>query len=142
MLEKGAGYGGAALQWIASYLAERSQRVIVGSASSEAVPLVFGIPQGSVLGPLLFSVYTSQLGRVIERFQMGRQFFADDTQILNSFPPDPTVARNALQRLESCCVAVKAWMTRNRLKLNDDKTEALLCGPRARREQIGISAVQ
>ncbi|PVD29105.1 hypothetical protein C0Q70_11702 [Pomacea canaliculata] len=82
-----AGIQGAALQWIASYLAERSQRVIVGSASSEAVPLVCGVPQGSVLGPLLFSVYVSQLGRVIERFQMGRQFFADDTQILNSFPP-------------------------------------------------------
>ncbi|PVD30942.1 hypothetical protein C0Q70_10217 [Pomacea canaliculata] len=120
-LSSEAGIQGAALQWIASYLAERSQRVIVGSASSEAVPLI---------------------GRVIERFQMGSQFFADDTQILNSFPPDPAVARVALQRLESCCVAVKAWMTSNRLKLNDVKTEALLCGPRARREQIGISAVQ
>ncbi|PVD32958.1 hypothetical protein C0Q70_08405 [Pomacea canaliculata] len=141
-LSSEAGIQGAALQWIASYLAERSQRVIVGSASSEAVPLVCGVPQCSVLGPLLFSLYVSQLGRVIERFQMGRQFFADDTQILSSFSPDPAVARVALQRLESCCVAVKAWMTSNRLKLNDDKTEALLCGPRARREQIGISAVQ
>ncbi|PVD20251.1 hypothetical protein C0Q70_20748 [Pomacea canaliculata] len=88
-LSSEAGIHGAALQWIDSYLAERSQRVIVGSASSEAVPLVCGVPQGSVLGPFLFSVYTSQLGRVIERFQMGRQFFADDTQILNSFPPPP-----------------------------------------------------
>ncbi|PVD19379.1 hypothetical protein C0Q70_19867 [Pomacea canaliculata] len=85
-LSSEAGIQGAALQWIASYLAERSQIVIVGSASSEAVPLVCGVPQGSILGPLLFSLYVSQLGQVIERFQMGRQFFADDTQILNSFP--------------------------------------------------------
>ncbi|PVD29372.1 hypothetical protein C0Q70_08623 [Pomacea canaliculata] len=89
-LSSEAGIQGAALQWIASYLAERSQRVIVGSASSEAVPLVCGVPQGSVLGPLLFSVYVSQLRRVIERFQMGRQFFANDTQILSSSPPPPT----------------------------------------------------
>jgi hypothetical protein len=131
-----------ALQWFASYLSGRSQRVIVGAAFSEEVSLVCGVPQGSVLGPILFSLYTSQLGRVIERFQIGRQFFADDTQLLNTLPPDPALARSALERLESCCVAVKSWMTRNRLKLNDDKTEALLCGPKARRELISTSAVQ
>jgi hypothetical protein len=83
-----------------------------------------------------------KLGRVIERFKLGRQFFADDTQLLNTLPPDPALARSALERLESCCVAVNSWMTRNRLKLNDDKTEALLCGPKARRELISTSAFQ
>ena len=111
---------GNALEWFASYLADRSQRVVVGHVPSSEISLTCGVPQGSVLGPLLFSLYTSQLGRVIENFQLGRQFFADDSQLLTMFPPDP-MARAALERLESCCVAVKSWMIRQRHCCVDQK---------------------
>ena len=65
-----AGIAGNALEWFASYLADRSQRVVVGHVPSSEVSLTCGVPQGSVLGSLLFSLYTSQLGRVIENFQL------------------------------------------------------------------------
>ena len=68
--------------------------------------------------------------------------FANDSQLLSHFPPDSLVAKEVLARVESCCVSVKTWMTRNRLKLNDDKTEVLLCGPKARRDQIDCNSLQ
>ena len=137
-----AGIGGTVLQWISSYLTDRTQKVIVGASFSEDKTLTCGVPQGSVLGPLLFSVYTSQLGKVIEQSGVDRHFYADDSQLYCSFPPDPLSAKSALERLEACCSAVKIWMTRNRLKLNDEKTEALLCGTKTKRKVVGISSVQ
>ena len=144
LLERLLGYAGikeTVLQWFSLYLADRMQTVIVGSSSSSPTALSCGVPQGSVLGPVLFLLYTSQLGKVIERFHIDRQFFADDTQLLNSFLPDPVAAKEALSRVEACLLAVQSWMTRNRLKLNANKTEAILCGSKARRELSQICGV-
>jgi len=137
-----AGISETALRWFTSYLADRTQSVVVGSSSSAPSALSCGVPQGSVLGPILFSLYTSQLGRVIEHFNVDRQLFADDTQLLNSFPPNPDAAKKAVERVESCCLAVKSWMTRNRLKLNDDKTEVILFGSKVNIEKSQIESVQ
>ena len=65
-LRNEVGITGTALHWFSSYLADRTQRVIVNLASSQETPLICGVPQGSVLGPILFLVYTSQLGKIIE----------------------------------------------------------------------------
>ena len=74
-LKSSSGINETALQWFESYLTNRSQTVLVGSSFSDKSELVCGVPQGSVLGPILFSLYTSDLGRLIESFNIGRQFF-------------------------------------------------------------------
>ena len=69
----------AALAWFASYLSGRSQRVLVNGERSDGYPLPFGVPQGSCLGPLLFSAYASKLFEVTKLYLSNAQAFADDT---------------------------------------------------------------
>lgn len=118
------GISGFALAWFESYLSDRTQCVFVDGHYSKSVPVQLGVPQGSVLGPVLFILYTKPLTSLIKAHSIPNQSFADDTQIHESCHPDqlgPTI-----QRLQSCISDIRSWMTHNKLKLNDDKTEALL----------------
>ena len=81
--------------------------MLVGSSFSDKSSLNCGVSQGSVLGPILFSIYTSTLGKVIESFGIGRQFFADNTQLVKSFLPDPEILKDVITNLESCCLEIK-----------------------------------
>ena len=136
------GISGVAHQWFGSYLMDRTQRVVVRQASSQVVPLVCGVPQGSVLGPLLFAIYTGQLGQIIERYGLCRKVFADDTELYKSFHPDDQSAAAAVQSVEECCAVIKTWMSSNRLKLNDEKTEAILCGSDANRQKVPLASIK
>ena len=86
--------------------------------------LCFGVPQGSVLGPVLFILYKKSLSNLIERHSISSQSFADDTQLLDSCHPDHL--DTSVQRMQNCISEVKSWMDCNKLKLNDDKTESIL----------------
>jgi len=141
-LSQEVGIKGLALQWFKSYLIERTQTVVVSTSKSSPETLACGVPQGSVLGPILFSLYTSQLGKLIGNFGIQRHFYADDSQLYNSFPPDPIIARKEVKRLEECCIHVKSWMIKNRLKLNDSKTEAILCGSKAKKDLVRLENIQ
>ena len=123
-LSKLYGVSGSALAWFESYLRDRTQTVLVDGQTSDAAVLSFGVPQGSVLGPILFILYTKPLSSLIQSHSVSNQSFADDTQLYNSTSPQH--ALSTLDTLESCISDVKSWMTENKLKLNDDKTEALL----------------
>jgi hypothetical protein len=127
-LENDTGVKDVCLRWFQSYLANRMQHVDVDGMSSTPVELSCGVPQGSVLGPVLFCIYTAKLGTLIEECGVNRQLFADDTGVYDSFPPDTLSVESGVQKLENCCSRIKDWMSTNMLKLNDDKTEALLCG--------------
>ena len=89
--------------------------------------LKYGVPQGSVLGPALFSDYVSPVVSLIQSFGINAHCYADDTQLYVSFTPgvDEVEVRN---RLESCISELRVWMNKNRLKLNDKKTEFIIFG--------------
>lgn len=123
-LNKHYGISGTALTWFQSYLTGRKQTVAVDGYRSGSAEVAFGVPQGSVLGPVLFIMYTKPLSNLIETCSIASQSFVDDTQLHDSFAPDRALA--ASQNIEKCIIKVKTWMTENKLKLNDDKTESLL----------------
>ena len=121
------GVKGTALQWFRSYLNNHIQSVIVNNVVSSPSPLKFGVPQGSVLGPLLFCTYMIPLGDIIRKHGMMFHIYADDTQIYCFFNAKiPSTADLALDKMRACIKQIRAWMIQSRLKLNDDKTEFIV----------------
>ena len=116
------------LQWFTSFLLDRSQSVQIHDKCSAPSSLQYGVPQGSVLGPVLFSLYTCSLGEIMRKYNVNYHFYADDSQIYVSFKPTQSDADCALNKLESCVNEIREWMTNNFLKLNDDKSEIVVFG--------------
>ncbi|CAM4572394.1 unnamed protein product [Leuciscus chuanchicus] len=117
------GITGTSLHWFESYLTGRSFKVAWRGEVSRAHQLTTGVPQGSVLGPLLFSIYTTSLGHIIQAHGFSYHCYADDTQLFLSFQPDdPTVAA----RVSSCLADISTWMKEHPLQLNLAKTELLV----------------
>ena len=119
---------GKALDWFSSYLSDRVQAVN-GQVSSQK-KLHYWVPQSSVLGPILVTLYIQPLSKVISPSRCGHHKFADDTQLHQSSTPSDFYS--LIVDVERCVDSVGIWMTGNRLKLNNDKTEALLVGSRKR----------
>ena len=110
--------------WIKSYLSNRKQKIKIGDSFSEAVILPFGVPQGSVLGPLLFTLYTSPLSQVISKFNVTHHLYTDDTQIYLAV--DSRNFDSSIEELTECLKSVQEWMVGVKLKLNPKKTNLSL----------------
>ena len=115
----------AALSWFASYLANRCYYVSLDGARSDDIEITCGVPQGSVLGPILFLIYLLPLGHILRNHCMNFHFYADDGQIYIKTQPNPTDTVNSLN---NCLKDIQAWMSNSFLQLNGSKTEAILIG--------------
>ena len=133
------GIDGVALEWIRSFLTDRTQQVFYQGSLSRIGRLEFGVPQGSVLGPLLFLLYTSGLFRLIENHGLVAHSYADDTQVHLSVPESDIAT--AVQRFTECVESIEDWMSANRLKMNADKTQVIWMGSGQRMGRIDISEI-
>ena len=120
------GFAGVVLEWVRSYVTERSQYVHFNGESSNVVHLECGVPQGSVLGPLLYILYTTDLTRIVDKHGLKAHSYADDLQIYSHV--DTAQTSSLVLRLSSCVEDVKNWMAQNRLRLNPAKTELIWLG--------------
>ena len=117
---------GVVLKWIKSYLLDRKFMVLINRSSSFECSLEIGVPQGSILGPLLFILYTKDLKEIVTKYGLSIHLYADDTQIYFSF--DVHSACPDLAIIKKCFADIKVWMCSNYLILNDEKNEFMDIG--------------
>ena len=124
------GISGKAFEWFSSYLSDRFQSVSVNGRVSSQKKHHYGVPQGSVLCPILFALYTQPLHDIISKRKCNHHKFSDDTQLRKS--SSQSDFHSLIHDIEQCVDSVGSWMTGIRLKLNNDKTETFLVGCRRR----------
>ena len=134
------GAEGGSLAWVDSYLRNRRQCIVIGDHMSQEAELTYGVPQGSVLGPLLFSAYVSPLGELIRGYGLQFHSYADDTQVYVSFNPrDSESIKHAVENVEQCLAHVRLWMAHNFLKLNEEKTEIVVI---SNHKQLSVPSIK
>ena len=134
-LENWVGLSGSVLKWFESYLKNRDYFVSIGNYTSEHTNMTCGVPQGSVLGPLLFNIYMLPLAQIMENNKISYHSYADDTQIYITLSPGNY---SPIQQLNMCIEQINDWMCQNFLKLNEEKTEVVVFG--AKEERLKVSA--
>ena len=127
-MQRSLGITGLALDWLSTYLSGRSQFVKIGEAQSAVTLNSYGVPQGSVLGPTLFSCYVAPIARLISSFGVQFHQYADDTQLyIGVSPADVAVTEDVMNR---CTSALEDWFSQNGMCLNPAKSEVLVLGTR------------
>ena len=136
-LKSHVGVTEATIDWFSSYLSNRRQTVVINGTSRTdclqsdtpaSYPLRYGVPQGSVLGPILFNIYLRPLGDVIRKHGLKCHFYADDSQLYISARPNSADVESQIDILEACCRDIRSWLSFNYLKLNDGKTDIIILG--------------
>ena len=123
-LQTDFGFTDTVLQWFSSYLTDRTHYVSLCNHCSDFAPVHSDVPQGSVLGPILFTMYVKPLSAIIDSHSVIHHSFADDLQLQMSASPDRI--SELLHSMQSYISDVKAWATANMLKLNYSRTELML----------------
>ena len=118
------GIRGTMLPWFSTYLSGRLQMIKVNGVTSKPKLLDCRVPHGSVLGPILFTIYTASLGQLLRQLDVQYHLYADDSQLWVIFKPPER--DTAIGQMEKCIVSVQKWMLSHELKINDDKTEFLV----------------
>ena len=124
ILKSWFGVNSTPLAWIKSYLDHRSFQVQVGTALSQAIEVPYAVPQGSLLGPVLFICYISTLSDIIQDTSASMLGYADDYAVYKSFSPTNEVS--ALKELTELTMRIRDWMKSSFLKMNDSKTELVI----------------
>ena len=134
------GIRGTVLAWFTSCLKDRTQRIRLGNNTSESITIKFGVPQGSVLGPVLFNLYIRSIYRLVQMLSFDIIGYADDHQILKSFITAKQVEVLSIQ-LKNCFYVIEQWMARYFLQLNSSKTQIIILGPTNVLKEVEISGV-
>ena len=140
-LERTFGVTGSALQWFRSYLTNRTMTVCVEGKYSEPVTLDVSVPQGSKLGPRLYSDYTQPLGQLLTALSMTYHLYADDTQLIKKTSLALPDQQEASDNLASGIMKIQRWMTSNKLKLNPDKTEFLVIASARNSTKVAVDGI-
>ena len=133
------GLSGSVLMWFTSYIEGRFQSVKIGNHVSDEMPVRVGVPQGSVLGPVLFSLYMKPLSKIFLKHSINYHMYADDTQLFTS--SSVTMLDENIQKIELCVMEIKDWMCGNKLKLNEDKTEIMVLGTSQKLKCLETSSI-
>ena len=116
------------MQWFKSYLSGRSQRVRLGNVLSDDIIILFGVPQGSVLGPILFNIYIRSIYNTVKKTGFNIMGYADDHQVYKSF--DVMQQSRVLEvQLAHCFLEIQNWMVLYFLQMNAPKTKIIVFGP-------------
>ena len=137
ILEIEIGIKGTALKWFESFLLNRTQKIKIGDSYSDLTNLLYGVAQGSVLGPPLFNIYIRPLRRYLMVTFFTLFGFADDHQLIKSFLPVFQI--HALSSdIQYCFEKITDFMNEFFLKLNASKTKILVIMPPSLAHEIRI----
>ena len=129
VLKNRFGVTGNAEKWFCSYLENRKFVVEINDSQSKEVTINYSVPQGSILGPTLFSCYSSTLKDVMHNRSESIWGYADDSTFVDKFKVGQiNDEETCVKNMENLLVEIKTWMTENWLKMNDSKTEFLYFG--------------
>ena len=129
------GFRELALGWFKLYLSGRTHSVKVGSTLLHPAVLQCGVPQGSILGPILFSLYTNPISSIIHSHSsINYHFYVDDTQLYITL--SPANFSHSVQKLKNCLNDIQNFMFTNKLKLNPDRIKFILIGSPKNRKQL------
>lgn len=130
-----------ALLWIKSYMSERTQRISIGSKVSNPLPLDIGVPQGSVLGPKIYCIFSRPLTEICLHHGMQYHVYAEDTQVYLIVEPTENW-QDVSSRPTRCLNDMKLlWMSNNMLELNEEKTELIVFAPRTRIKNLSETSL-
>ena len=136
------GINGIALKWFESYLTNRSVKVCVNKTYSKEKMLSCSAPQGSKLGPRMYSDYTKPLGNLASLLALCYHFYADDTQLYKVVNPRSIEDQFCSKKvLEDSIACISEWMYHNKLKLNQEKTEFIIFSSNVNCKHIAVDNI-